>query len=797
MLKISIKVALRHLLREKLFTLMNLFGLAIALAASLFILQFVFTEYSYDREIPAHDRKYRLTLTVNESGDQQTYATNYYPVAPAIVSSIPEVVDFNRFYYLDRHAIVTIGNEKYNEMNVLFADANFLNFFGYAIEKNSSGQASSNGAFLSQRMATKYFGDASPLDQLIKVNTEDGEHLFKVSGVFDEPEGLSHFNPKIVLPISRLTSTSLYQKYNWTWNFFGTYIQLKDGAKSEVVKAKINRLLKGLLPDRLSEKEVFVDLQPVSDIHLNPNLTYEYAIVGSGLITRYLLYAVVFILVLAYVNYINITNARNSLRIKEIGINKVLGSGKLQIGIQLLLESFIMNLAAIILSLTLIQILVPVLKAFEVSLEFDLFVSVYYLPGLFVLMLLGTAATGLLPSWLMSNIKANEAITKSSGSNKSGLGLRRIMVLSQFAITMVMIASVMIMRTQLDFMINKDKGLDLEQVVVVNGPRASKAMLDSENYQGLINELNLIPGVSDASASTSVPGIWMGNSSMSNNAGSQNEIPVQSYRANSSYFDCYGIDLETGRLFTDKPADKESIVINESAFLKLGYKRYEEALNQKIKVAGRDKRIVGIVADYHHFNLKEPVYPTIFLPFRNSPEYFSFKLASKENQTEVLSKAEAVWSQFYPSDPFDYFYQGNLFERAHSFETQVVQIFSLFTFLAIFIACLGLVGLATFITNRRIKEIGIRKVLGATLHSLLYLLVKDFLTLILFGLILAIPFVYFGMMTWLDNYAYRIDFPWWVIPVAGTSLILITLVVVAYQTLKTAMANPVEALKCE
>lgn len=293
---------------------MNLMGLAIALAASLFIIQFVITEFSYDDEVPNVSQKYRLTLNVDNQGDQQTYATNFYPVGPAIAESIPEIAAFNRFYYLDRHAIVTIENEKFNEMDVLFADNNFLEFFGFPLENDAEVSVAPDGAYLSKQMATKYFGEADPYGQLIKVNTEDGEHLFKVAGVFGQANGLSHLNPQILLPISRLTSLPLYQRFDWSWNFFGTYIELKGGADKRHVQDKINRILSEQMVENPGERVYKAELQPISDVHLNPDLTYEYANVGSGLITSYLLYAVIFILVLAYVNYINITNARNSLR---------------------------------------------------------------------------------------------------------------------------------------------------------------------------------------------------------------------------------------------------------------------------------------------------------------------------------------------------------------------------------------------------------------------------------------------------------------------------------------------------
>ncbi len=797
MLRTTIKVAIRHLMKEKVFTLMNLVGLAVALAASLFIVQFVITEFSYDDGVPKGDRKYRLTLKVDNKGDQQTYATNFYPVGPAALQAIPGIVDYNRFYYLDRHAIVTVDNQKFNEMDVLFADLNFFEFFDYPLKNDLDQAAVTNGAYLSQDMASKYFADQDPAGQLLKVNTEDGEHLFKVAGVFAHTNGLSHLNPQIVLPISRLTTLPLYQRFQWIWNFFGTYIELNSKADKLVVEHKINQLLQEQMTEKQAEREFYVELQPIAELHLNPDLNYEYARVGSGLITTYLLYAVVFILILAYVNYINITNARNSLRIKEIGVKKVLGSGRYQIGMQLLAESFLVNLGAIVLSLTMIQGLLPILKVAGIDLTFNLFSESYFMPGLILLLFVGTVITGVLPSWIMSGVKASDAINKMSKTSKSGAGLRKIMVLGQFAITMIMITSVMIMRSQLNFMIDKDKGVDLEQVVVVNGPRASMTSITENNVQGLINEFNSIPGVKNTSVSTSVPGVWMGNSTLTSSLGSSDEIAAQSYRVSAKYFECYGINLIAGRFLTDNPADQESMVLNESGLVKLGFSSQDEILNQTIRVSGSEKRVVGIVRDYHHFNLKEPVYPTSFLPFRDKPEYISFKLESTENQEVVLSTIEQVWNKFYPEDPFDYFYQDNLFQRAHVFESKVVETFSMFTVLAIFIASLGLIGLATFITNLRIKEIGIRKVLGATVNSLLYLLVKDFLFLIVLGLLLGIPVVYYGMTTWLDNYAYRIDFPWWVIPAAGLSLLIITLTVVSTQTVKTALTNPVDALKCE
>ena len=796
MLRISLKTALRHLSKEKFFTLMNLVGLAVAISASLFIMGFVMTEKSFDSHVPNLSNKYRLTLDISRKGDIQKYATNFYTVAPILNEVLPEVKSINRFYYLDRHAIVTVEDEKFNEMNVLFADLNFFQFFDMPIVIGAESDLV-DGAYLSEEMVKKYFGSDEAIGQLLKINTEDGEHLFKVTGVFRKGAKPSHLNPQIILPIDRLIEKPLYQKFNWTWNFFGTYLEIEDGTDPQELIAKINQTMSTYYPDRLQQFDPIASLQPLSEIHLNPDLTYEYAEVASGLITHYLFYASLFILVLAYINYLNISNARNTLRVKEIGVRKVLGSKKYHIISQLLCEALLVNLGAIILSLTLIQLLLPLFQFLGLDLSIPLVSIKELLPIMFALLFVGTITAGLFPALLMSGIKAKEAINREVKTAKSGLNLRRLMVMGQFAITTVMIASVMVMRSQLSFMINKEKGIELEQVVVINGPRASEATGNTQAFKSLINELNQITGVSHASVSTSVPGIWMGNSTIASLEASMDDIPAQAYGASSDYFNCYGISLEAGRVFSEVPADEESVLINLASLHQLGYNTPNEIIDQRVKVGSSEKRVIGVVSDYHHFDLREPVYPTVILPFRRNPEYFSIKLMSSVDQQILMERVEALWNQYYPSDPFDFFYQDKMFQQAHAFESKVVQSFSLFTLLAVLIAILGIVGLATFVTNRKVKEIGIRKVLGAGVGSVLYLLIKDFIFLIAVGLVVGAPIIYFSMTHWLDNYAFRIEFPWWIVPTSGVLLMIVTLLTVSYQTIRTALADPVNSLRYE
>ncbi|MEQ9424696.1 MAG: ABC transporter permease [Cyclobacteriaceae bacterium] len=794
--KILFKSAIRVLLKEKQSTLLSIGGLGLALCACFLMMQFVAQEYSYDDLIPDVDNKYRLKLTtIDEGSSKNTYATNFYPLGPVIKAEVPEVIDYNRFYYLDRHAIVSIGQENFYQMDVLFSDMNFFDFHGFEVLEFTIEPTQSNGAFLSEELAKKYFGNENPLSKEIRVTSEDGEHIFLVEGIFKSATARHHLNPQMVLPIARLEAHPSYQRNKWLWEFFGTYLQLDEGVQQSVITGKLNNVYQKHHPDTEFLKNSAVALQPVNDIYLESGLLYDYAKTGSQVITDYMLYAAILILILAYINYLNISNVRNSLRTKEIGIKKILGAGKKQVVAQLTIESLVLNIVAVVVGMTLSQTLTPILNGLGiVNLESSLLQHPIFWPMVVLLIISGTLLSSLPQAILLIKQNTREAI-KGTKKPRSTSPLRKALVIVQFAISLVMVSGVIVMQSQLNYLVKKDKGIDLNEVLVIYGPRASQ--MTDEGHQQLINSLGAIPGVRSVSPSSSVPGIWMGKTAISKPEHSAIQEVAKVYSAHHDFLECYEMQLVAGRKF-NKNEQGQSILINEMAVRNMGFTDAQGAIGASLIIRGNTYSVVGVVGDYHHFNLKEPITPLVIAPLSRNPEFYSLRLSgSGASINDRLEQMAALWQTAYPSDPFEYFFQTDLFNREHEYQSKVISAFSMFAGLALLIATIGLIGLAAFLANQKIKEIGIRKVLGASVTSILTLFSSGFLKLVIFGILIGSPVFYLGMNEWLNNYAYRIEFPWLVIPATGFFLIVMTITVVTFQTIKTARLNPVESLKYE
>ena len=814
MLKNYIVVAFRNLRSKKGFSLINILGLSIGMTCCLLIFQYVAFEYSFD-SFHEHKRNvYRVLQAYARSGDKLDMggAFTAQALAPALTERVPEVMEITRVH--SDNAIVasqTRPDRVFEEDRIFYVDPGFLKMFTFPMLTGNEPKALSPGTVLiSESLARKYFGANSPEGQVLDV-TGSVEKSYKVVGVFRDVPSNSHLQFDILLPMEDLLRGESYSNEpegGWSWNNFSTYVLLHPEADPSTTASKMTEVFLSHRGEVIKQQggEAALRIQPLADIHLNGEIVDALnSVMGNHRTVYFFLLIGLVTLVIALVNYINLATARAVNRSREVGVRKVVGAKRGQLVMQFLCESALTNVAAAIMAVALAALLIPVVNDLA---ETQLTMALWLNPGFGIAFLLtigvGTLLAGLYPAFVLSSFRPAAVLKGKAGSFAAHLWLRRGLVVLQFAASIVLLAGTAIVYNQLTYMRRMDVGLNLEQVLTVPAPRILPEGTDrAVATTTFLNELRRLPGVKQAASSASLPGAgfnWNGAAIRK-----ATDDPAKAIRGVATYIDTtfaslYGLELVAGNEFADITISEAEdapwmVIVNEKAVESLGFASAEEALDEALDIGGYEARIVGVYKNFNWSSAHQEQQNIVFGP-TSAGRHISLRLSAGDLPS-TIADVQKVYERLFPGNVFNYAFADDAFDQQYRNDQRFANLFSISAGMAIFIACLGLFGLVAFTAQQRTKEIGMRKVLGATVASIVGLLSKDFLKLVLVGFLLAVPVAWYMMDQWLKNFAYRIEISAGTFVVSGIVALFIALATVSWQSVQAALANPVNSLRNE
>ncbi|TLV01017.1 ABC transporter permease [Dyadobacter luticola] len=822
MFKNYFKIARRNLWRNKAFSAINILGLALGMAACFFVFQYVYFEKSYDRFNKNAQNIYRVPISYSGSfANVPKTAANHPAVGPAMKKDFPEVLDYTRLVNVSlfmNASTMTYQSGKgeprtFNEGNIYIADASFFNVFSYplAAGDRKTCLTAKNTMVVSEATAKKYFGTQDPIGKVIQLN---GIMPFKVTGVFKDIPENSHI--KFDMLISFETVGHDWGLDMWTWPEFYNYVVLAPNTDVKKLEAKFPAFIEkylGKTQRELNFKSSF-DLQPITDIHLKSNLLKEAEANGSEKEIYFLGIIGAFILFIAWINYVNLSTAKSIERAKEVGLRKVVGAIKNQLVSQFLLESLIINIIALFIATGIILAFVPVFNSFigkDISAGF--FSTGLGSEPTFWLSVLGVFCAGALlvgayPAFVLSSYLPAKVLKGLIIQSRSGISLRRVLVSFQFALSIILIAATFVVVKQFNYMRNGNLGYKKDQVLVVKAPVIADTTIFTK-YDYFKSEIHQETSVTNATATSDIPGnmIRYRNSVRRANQDKQHNFTTYLMEIDEHFVPTYHIEMAAGQNFDAMDQSKmdsagvSNVMVNEEVVTALGYKNAAEAIDKDIKFTlgqyDLSCKIVGVVKNFHQRSLKEKFDPILFYyPTRTEWKYISVNVKGA-NAAKSIANVEKLYKKAFPGNPFEYFFLDEYFNRQYQADSRLANVFGLFSVLAVIVACMGLLGLSSFVIRLRTKEIGIRKVLGASVSGLLVLISRDFVKLVCIASLIAIPIIYFTAKSWLDSYAFHMGLGISVFLVPPILLLTLTLLTICVQSLKTALMNPVRSLRSE
>jgi putative ABC transport system permease protein len=795
-------VALRNLLKHKVFSFINIFGLALGIAASLLIVQYARFELSYDQFEPNAGQIYRLQLDRYNNGKLSTrWAAGATGLGPAVKDALPEVESFARLR--SRAAVVSYKDHEFRETRMYTTTDDFIRMFGYRTLAGATTDALKDlgTAVLTESTARKYFGNEDPIGKTIFL---DKANPYKVTAVVADPPPNTHLKFDILLPWANLVHDAGPNVNTvWFWDGFFNYIRVRPGTDPAGLEKKIAAMVQTKWGAEMqkSHEGMVIHLQPLSAIHLYSHYMAEAEVNGDGNGVYFLLIIAVFIIVIAWINYINLATARAVERAREVGVRKVLGSLRGQLIGQFLLESLLINGLAMVLAFLIILSCLPLFNFVTGhDLKFSLLEDKGFWLMLGGLFLTGTLLSGGYPAFVLSSFKPVSVLKGRLAKTGHGVLLRQSLVIVQFIASVILMVGTFAVYRQLDFMQHQDLGVKIDQTLVLVGP----AVLDSTYDQKVTafkNETLRIPGVQQMTLSTEVPGSKVGWNAGGIRLVNSDPTTSNQYRVigvDQDFLNVYGLRLLAGRNFSPGLGDSSSVMFNEAAVKELGFPKPEKAINQRIEFWGKQYTIVGVVSNHHQESLRQDYDAHIFRFFPDVNSYYSLKLATGSNNwPEIVAAVQKQYKNFFPGNPFEYFFLDQHFAEQYKADRQFGRTFGLFAGLAIFVSCMGLLGLAAFVTTQRTKEIGIRKIVGASLPRILLLLTRDFMKPLVISFLLAVPLTWWLLTQWLENFAFRMHIDPWIFILPVLLVLAIALLAVSSQTLRAASANPAGSLRIE
>lgn len=790
----------RYVSKNKGFTLINVAGLAIGMLACMLIAQFVLHELSYDNFLDKKDRIFRLQLDRYDKGELSTrWASGAAGIGPDLKANFPEVESYVRL--VKTNATLAKGDVYFKEDNLCFASEDFFRVFSIRLIEGVDSVVLKEPfkMVVSQSLAKKYFGNENPIGKFLKSN---GRTDYEITGVFEDLPANSHMQIDALGSISSLMKLWDTQMDSWQWDGFMTYILLNQKTDFREFESKLPAFVEKKVGAELKPMNagMVFHLQPVSSIHLDSDFIMEFKPNGSRQSVYFLSVVAMLIMLIAWINYINLSTAKSIERAREVGVRKVLGGFRSQLVQQFLTESLFLNVSAVLLAVAAAFLLTNWFSQLTGrELGYELFQQPLFWGVLAMLILSGALLSGLYPAFVLSSFRPVEVLKGRFRNSDRGVLLRKGMVVAQFIASITLMVGTFTVYRQISFMRNQELGVDIDQVVVINSPMVTDSTY-KHKFQAFKQRLAQYPEVVSVSASTAVPGAqpdW--------NAGgirrlSQREDEQNQYRIimmDGEFIRGFGLQMATGRAFSDEVANEyKNVLLNESAARLMGFAKPEDAINDQIFFWGDTFKIVGVVKNYHQESLKK-AFDALIFRYNEAPGGFYSVKFNTQNVKESMVQFELAWKEIFPGNPFHYFFLDDHYNQQYKADQQFGNIFGIFAGLAIFIACMGLFGLSSLTALQRTKEIGIRKVLGASLLGILRLICKDFILLIGVAIVLSVPLSVWIMNAWLQDFATRIPLAWWLFAIPGISVVIIALLTVSIHTLKAAMTDPVKSLRYE
>ncbi|MFC1564391.1 ABC transporter permease [candidate division KSB1 bacterium] len=798
MMKNYFKISIRNIRKQKFYYLINVSGLAVGMTSCILILLFIQDELSYDKFHENAGRIYRVSFAEEIGGAQYHYAGVPYGPIDAFKMELPEIKSVVRIS--GGSGLIKSGEKEYDVNGVFYADSTFFEIFSYKfIYGDAAAALKQPGTIvLTEEYSSRIFGDENPVGKTLQYDA-DGELL--VTGVIENVPENSHLSYNFIISMSMLKKRKSGSFNSWKGIIGWAYLLVEQGTETAALERKMQDIDEIYFKNKRQGTEQFTKyrLQKLTDIHLKSHLQYE--ISNNGNMNYVYIFSIiaVLILIIACMNYINLSTARSVDRGKEVGLRKVLGAGKRSIIYQFLGESLLISFFSFLIAILLVIMFIPGLNILTgktlSSGSLNNTVFWLFIPGL--IFLTGIIA-GSYPAFYLSAFKPVTILKGGSGSADGRGSFRKYLVVLQFAISIVLIVSTIIVLDQLNFIKNVRPGFDKEQIIVLR----LKAGTLLNNYNAFTNELKKNPGILEASYSTDIPGRGRDVITFLVRKNSGNEMHnIFIFDVDHDYLTTYGINILQGRNFSREfPADEGTYLINETGSENIGWNR--DALGKEIYYKGRmGGRITGIINDFNFRSLKESIESFVLRLSSNvggydRSRYLSIRL-NTENLSDTMKYLENKWNEYGTGREFDYFFMNDYFNSLYQSEEKLSKIITVFASVAVFIACLGLFGLACFTTEQRTKEIGIRKILGASISRLVLLLSREFTGCILAANIIALPTAYFIMTDWMQNFAYQTSLRLIVFLLSGLLVFFIAIITVSYQSVKAAAANPVDSLRYE
>lgn len=819
MIRNYFKIALRNILKNKVFSAINIVGLAIGLAACLLIFQFVTFQLSYDKFNTKFDRTYRVTNDRYQHGKIIQHGTIMYPtIGPTMAKDYPEIEMYTRLMP-GGNLNVRIEDRNYRGDVLFFSDEHFLSVFDYPVLAGEKLTAlkDPHTIVLTEETALKYYPESNGnYAELINKTLLWGldNQPYKVTAILKNIPENSHLHFDALVSYCTLYEGEEKGADNsWTWSDMRHYLVLKPGADYKALEAKFpeysDRYFQG---DKVSGSVEKFYLQPLEKAHLYSDYEYDVADTASGKAVWGMLVVAVFILVIAWINYINLTTSKAVERAKEVGLRKVMGAMKNQLMKQFIFESILVSLIAFALAVVVVQLSQT---SFNAIIRGNL-----SLMQVFSAMGTGTIATvglimgggillsGFYPAFILSSYQPATVLKGKFQRSGTGNFLRKFLVVFQFTASAALITGTMIVSRQLSYMNDADLGIDISNTMIVRSPELTEwDSTFNQRVEDYKNDLKNVSGVKAVSTSGRLPGARLGRSfgiKLADQPADQ-KFTLSNYNVDYGFFETYGIKVLAGRPFNAldhkvRWEDLKVVVMNESAVRLLGISSNEDAVGREINWGGQNNdrkwTIIGVINDFHQESLKKPKEAIVFRPSFSTNNPTSLKIEEGEEK-RIIADVEAVYKKFFPGNSFEYFFLEDTYNNQYNDDNRFGKVISIFTFLGILISCLGLIGLSSYTAIQRTKEIGIRKVLGATTMSIVSLLSRDFLKLVLLATALSLPIAWYTMNSWLSGYPYRITMGWLMFALPVALILIIAAVTISAQVLKTAMADPARTLKYE
>ncbi|MES2277632.1 MAG: ABC transporter permease [Bacteroidota bacterium] len=796
MIKNYIKTAYRSLKKNKGFTAINVLGLSVGLATCLLIVFYVVDELSYDKYNTKADRIYRITETANLNANTQSYAGAEKPWME-FIKSFPEVektasfIPVSTLFLSPQKFFVRKGLNNLQEKNIVYTQSGIFDVFTLPAISGKPDLNEPHTAVITESTAKKYFNKADAVGQVLTINDTS---QYKVTAVIKDIPAQSHFNFDFFLSYSSIPE---YKAGGWGYGGVHTYVLLKPGANLKRIQDQMQAIAYKNYPASMHSNGnyLFYTLTPLLDLHLRSNSLYE--LMEKGNIQYVYIFSLIaaFILLIACVNFMNLSTARSSSRAKEVGVRKVLGSARKYLVAQFLTESILITLVSTIIAVVLAWLLMPIFNqmAFK-QLAFTPNAMVWLIPSLIVVVLVIGLLAGSYPAFFLSAFQPIQVLKgKLAAGFKGGL-LRSFLVVFQFSISIFLIVGTLVIYNQLNYIHNKSLGFNRDQMLVIKNTN----MLGKQ-AKLLKHEVKQLPGVINATMSTYLP-----TGDERNVTGLFPQLPIDIkqdvlsdfWPVDEDYINTLGIKLIAGRNFSNQLAsDSSGIIVNEAFVKRFGFKDPLNKTVYRFSFGLQAYHIVGVVKDFNFSSLRDVVKP-VALVYNEDRGAITAKV-NTASLTALMSQIKDKWKDLSPSQQFSYSFMDQDFDATYRSEQRVGQLFISFSTLAILIACLGLFGLAAYAAEQRNKEIGIRKVLGASVSTIVSMLSMDFIKLVFISILIASPIAWLVMSKWLQDFAYRVNIQWWILAVAGGIAVLIAFVTISFQSIKAAIANPVDSLRSE